>query len=148
MSCLSTISCSPSIIPHAASAIANTGASDHYFAETTPLINTNPFTPHTTIRTATGEQQTLIATAQLAIPALPTNASQLGHIIPGFKNSLISIGKLCNADCTAMFDKKRLTVQDSTGATILIGTCKHMAACLWRVDFTPQMGPAALLTSA
>ena len=55
-----------------ATAIADTGASDHYFTSAAPLLHINPSAPRTTIRTATGESQLSTATAQLGIPSIPT----------------------------------------------------------------------------
>ena len=67
--------------------------------------------------------------------------------MPGFKNSLISIRKLCDAECTATFDKNKLTVYDNTGAIVLSGTREQAGAQLWRVNIAPQTLPAALLTT-
>jgi|APFre7841882793_1041355.scaffolds.fasta_scaffold00653_2 hypothetical protein len=40
--------------------------------------------------------------------------ARMGHIIPGFMNNLLSLGKLCDAGCTAGLDKNTLTVSDET----------------------------------
>ena len=123
--CLTTTSlvptCSP---PHCNTAIADTGAMDHYFTATAPLTDINPAAPHTTIRTATGEQHTSIAMAQLAIPAIPTKSARTSHIIPGLTNNLLSLGKLCDANCTAQLDKHTLRVHNKQGKLILMGHCE------------------------
>ena len=86
------------------------GASDHYFTETAPVSNNDTMVPKTTILTATGERCTSMGTAQLNISTIPTTLAQTGHIMPGFKNNLISISKLCDANCTAYFDKNHIIV--------------------------------------
>ncbi len=72
--------------------------------DSAPLLNLNRLAPHTTIRTATGEAKTSIATTQLALPTLPTMEARTGHIVRGFTINLISLGKLCDVGCTAFMD--------------------------------------------
>ena len=60
-----------------------------------------------------------------------------GHIIPGFTNNLLSLGKLCDADCTAHLDKHSLLVNDKFGKPILQGKREAAGARLWRVDIAP-----------
>ena len=130
------ISCSPP--SHAINtAIVDTGASDHYFTPGAPLLHVNTAAPSTTIRTATGEAKSSTATAVLTIPSIPTLAARTGHIIPGFTNNLISLGKLCDADCTAYLDKTSLHVTDKNGNKVFHGTREPTGARLWRVNITP-----------
>ncbi len=150
--CLTTTSLVPTCSPHHTNtAIANTGATDHYFTSATPLMKINPAAPRTTIRMATGEQRTSTATAQLAIPAIPSEAAQTGNIIPGLTNNLLSLGKLCDASCTVQLDKHMLRVHDKHGNIILTGHCKLTGARLWRIDIAqhirsdPQAATAALI---
>ena len=77
-------------------AIADTGTSGHYFTASAPVADINPSAPRITIRTAVGSPHTSTATAQLALDTLPSPQARSGHIIPGFTDSLISIGKLCD----------------------------------------------------
>ena len=139
--CLATaaLSCSPPLTSTLTSttAIADTGASDHYFTTDAPLLDINPAGPRTTIRTATGEAKASSATAVLAIPAIPTLAARTGHIIPGFTNNLLSLGKLCDADCSAYLDKRQMVIHDNTGKEILKGIREPTGARLWRVNITP-----------
>ena len=150
--CLTTTSLEPTCSPpHSNTAIADTGATDHYFTSAAPLTNINPAAPRTTIRTATGEQCTSTATAQVAIPAIPTEAARTGHIIPGLTNNLLSLGKLCDAGCTAHLNKHMLRVHDKHGSLILTGHRELTGARLWRVDIAqhirsdPQAATATLI---
>ena len=61
-------------------------------------------------------------------------AACTGHIIPGFTNNLISLGKLCDNGCTATLDKHHLIVRDGAGHTILHGKRETAGARLWRVN--------------
>ena len=90
--------------------------------DSAPLLNLNRLAPQITIRTATGEAKTSIASAQLALPTLPTMEARTGHIVPDFTNNLISLGKLCDAGCTAFMDRHHITINDSLGNHILTGT--------------------------
>ena len=103
---------------------------------TAPVINHNPHAPPTTIRTATGTQHTSTASAQLALPTLPNNTARQGHIIPGFTNSLLSLGQLCDAGCTPHFDKQHMRIRNAAGTPIRTGTRDATGARLWRVDIT------------
>jgi hypothetical protein len=118
-------------------AIADTGASDHYFMESAPLVQIDGNAPITKIRTATGELKASLASALLAIRGLPTQQARTVHIIPGFTNNLLSLGKLCDADCTAYIDKNHLNVYNSHGQKILHGDREQTGARLWRVNIAP-----------
>eukprot|EP00804_Cyclotella_cryptica_P011138 CCRYP_020836-RA/>CCRYP_020836-RA protein AED:0.37 eAED:0.69 QI:0/0/0/1/0.5/0.33/3/0/452 len=101
-------------------AIADTGASGHYFLPEAPLTNINAHAPRTTIRTATGQPLYSTGTATLNLPTIPP-VTQHGHIVPGLTHNLISIGTLCDAGCTALFTANALTVTGAAGTTILSG---------------------------
>jgi hypothetical protein len=134
-----TITCSPQSIQHA-TAIIDTGASDHYFTPSAPVVNIDPNAPKTTIRTSTGEARTSTGAAVLAIPGIPLLRACTGHIIPGFTTNLLSLGKLCEADCTAYIDKHKLEVNNKEGHKILHGAQEPTGRRLWRVDIA---GPPA-----
>ena len=102
-------------------AIADTGASGHYFLPEPPLTNINSHAPRTTIRTATGQPLYSTSTVTLNLPTIPP-VTQQGHIVPGLTHNLVSIGTLCDAGCTALFTANTLTVTDSAGTTILSST--------------------------
>ncbi len=135
--CLATaaISCSPPSNNY--TAIVNTGASDHYFTSSAQLLHIDPSAPRTNICTATGEQRSSSTFAQLAIPGIPTVAAWTGNIIPGFTNNLISLGKLCDTDCTAVLDKHSLRVHNKHRQCVLTGQRETEGPRLWRVNIAP-----------
>ena len=82
----------------------------------------------------------------LTISTVPTALARTGHIMPGFKNNLISISQLCNPNCTAYFDKNHIMVRDKHSKPVLHGTREHTGARLWRVNINPAATqPSALL---
>ena len=70
-----------------------------------------------------------------------------GHIIPGFTNNLLSLGKLCDEDCSAHLDKHKLEVLDKHGNKILHGDREQSGARLWRVNIAPEPPPPAASTT-
>jgi hypothetical protein len=90
---------------------------------------------------ATGEARTSTGAAVLAIPGIPSRHARTGHIIPGFTNNLLSLGKLCDADCTAYIDKHKLEVHNKEGHKILHGTRDSAGPRLWRVDIASRPEP-------
>eukprot|EP00804_Cyclotella_cryptica_P017260 CCRYP_016818-RA/>CCRYP_016818-RA protein AED:0.44 eAED:0.63 QI:0/0/0/1/0/0/2/0/198 len=122
-------------------AIADTGASGHYFLAEAPLTNINTHAPRTTIRTATGQPLYSTGTATLNLPTIP-QVTQQGHIVPSLTHNLI--GTLCDAGCTALFTANTLTVTDSAGTTILSGTRDTNAPRLWKINLRPPQDPIAL----
>ena len=130
-----TINCSPPRQHlHNTTAIIDTGASNHYFTPNAPLSCIDSTAPHTTIRTATGETKTSTAFTCFALPTHIPTAACTGHIIPGFTNNLISLGKLCDNGCTASLDKQNLWVRDDSGRIILHGKRESSGARLWPVN--------------
>ena len=112
---------------------------------TAPLTNINKSAPSTTVRTATGQHTTSSATAHLTLPDLPATARQ-GHIMPGFTNNLVSIGRLCDADCSAYVNKTSVTIYDKANTPILHGYRETTGAKLWRFNLAtppPQEAFAA-----
>jgi hypothetical protein len=75
----------------------------------------------------------------LAIPTIPSIQARTGHIIPGFTNNLLSLGKLCDDNCSAYLDKQILEVRDKQGNKILHGDREQSGARLWRVNIAPQL---------
>ena len=71
--------------------------------------------------------------AELDLPMLP-NAARTAHIFPKLASgSLLSIGQLCDAGCTALFEKRKLYIFHK-GKIILQGT--RQPSRLWTIDST------------
>ncbi len=94
-----------------AEALLDTGATSHFFLTQAPIQNKRT-DPHP-ISVCLPNGQTLRSTHKGDIPILhmlPPTARQC-HLIPGMKNfSLISVGKLCDAGCQAIFNSTTVTI--------------------------------------
>ena len=53
--------------------------------------------------------------------------------MPAFKNTLIGVGPICDADCTVVLKKKDVTVLSPKGEPILQGWREEKLPRLWRV---------------
>ena len=67
-----------------------------------------------------GQTLKAVESAILPIPQLPTRARQ-AHVVPGLKpGALVSLGTICDAECTANFTKDKVTIQYE-GKVVLTG---------------------------
>ena len=62
-------------------------------------------------------------------------AAKTAHILPGLSNSLISIGKLCDAGMTATFNKNTVGI-NKDNKTVLTGH-RHATTGLWMLPLAP-----------
>lgn len=111
--------------------IADTGASGHYLRTNDPhQIDGTPKPP---IMVGLPNGASLHSTNKnctLALPQLPKGARD-AHILPGLTHSsLVSIGKLCDAGCTASFNQQKVIVHKK-GNTLLEGK-RDFRTGLWR----------------
>ena len=101
--------------------IVDTRATDIYFAADAPIVNINPSDPTVKVDTATGKKQQSTGTGDLNLPQIPSGLPITGHIMPGFRHTLIGVGPLCDADCTVTFTSEAVIVRDIQGMTVLTG---------------------------
>ena len=59
--------------------------------------------------------------AHLPFPQLPS-AATTGHVFPHLRNSLVSIGQICDQDYVALFDKKKMRIYESKTIRPLLNT--------------------------
>ena len=52
-----------------------------------------------------------MATGQLALPNLPNTFPSTGHIMPGFKHTLLGVGPICDAERTVTFSRDAVVVR-------------------------------------
>jgi hypothetical protein len=116
---------------HNITAIADTGASGHYLRTNDPYKTDGTTRSPILVGLPNGANlQSTNQTCNLDLPQLP-QAARDAHILPGLTHSsLISIGKLCDAGCTAIFDEHKIIIQKETN-TILKGT-RDLRTGLWR----------------
>ena len=85
------------------------------------MVNIDRTAPKVTVVTATGQTQLSTGTGELNLPNLPSNFQATGHIMPGFRHTLIGVGPLCDADCTVTFTSTAVVVRDLQGNPVLTG---------------------------
>ena len=73
------------------------------------------------VGTANGQVETSAEKSTLPIPQLAADSPKTGYIMPSFTNTLIGVGPICDAKCTAVFKKKDVTVLSPEGKPILRG---------------------------
>ena len=136
----------PSPIP-TTSIISDTGASGFYLSKGPPCSTINPQAPKVLVGTATGQTQASSDSCHLNLDLPVTDA----HIMPGFQNFLLGIGKLFDEYCTVLFTKHSVQVFNIDGDTILTGRCDHSGSRLWCFSLLPQntdTPPAAPITTS
>ncbi len=99
-----------------------------------PVTIINKKAPPTTVRTATGHAITSTASATLANHATLPPQACTGHIMPTFTNNLLSLGKLCDANCHVHLNKHALHVYNNAGTLVLRGDREPTGARLWRLN--------------
>ena len=100
--------------------IADTGANGNFLTPAAPCnrkLNTT-----SDIRAIMPDGGTIQATyrAHLPFPQLPSAAST-NHVFPHLRNSLVSIGQICDQDYVALFDKHKMQIYEKGHNTTTIG---------------------------
>jgi Reverse transcriptase (RNA-dependent DNA polymerase) len=117
--------------------IADSGCTAHFCTTTLPVTDKTIAARPLTIRNPNGSTMKSTHTALLDIPALPL-AARTVHIVPDLhENSLISIGQLCDADCTVAFTKHDVTVAYQN-EPVLTGS-RTPPHGLWHLDPSDSM---------
>ena len=99
--------------------ISDTGATGHFLQPTAPHNQYTSGAPPIVVSIPNGEAVRSTQECQLQLDQLPAQA-RTGHILPGLaRHSLISIGHLCYAGCTAEFTANKVKVKK--GVNIIIG---------------------------
>ena len=85
-------------------------ATDIYFAADAPIVNVNFSAPTIKVGTATGQTQQSTGTGGLNLTQLPSGLPITGHIMLGFRHTLIGVGPLYNSNCTVTFTREAVIV--------------------------------------
>ena len=71
-----------------------------------------------------GDNITAKAQYNLHLPHVSQEASE-ADVLPSFKHSLLSVGQLCNDDCTAIFSKHKCTIYNKQNKPVIICIRNH-----------------------
>ena len=130
------------------SAIADSGATDHFItlADSAACSNHQPSPKSPCVAAANGSF--MKASHSITVP-LSTHLSPLattGHVLKGLStNSLISISKLCDDDCVALFTKYDVRIMKN-GNVIIRGQRQNNG--LWNIPFAPKSSLPSIVTNA
>ena len=108
--------------------IIDTGTSHHNlaFGDSDPQqyvsYTTNPHPPQVMI--PNGANITAHAHYNLQLENVSQQASK-ADILPSFKHSLLSVGQLCDDDCTAIFSKHKCTIYNKRNKPVITGIRNH-----------------------
>jgi len=130
--------------PHSAYANADTGATGHFIAhhDLPGLVDVKPSIKPLGVTLPDGSVIRSTHTALLNIASLPTESRRC-HIFPALDatGSLLSIGKLCDSGCIAIYDKRSVTIHRD-GIMILQGH-RDPTSRLWMIDINDTKTAAA-----
>ena len=76
--------------------------------------------------------------ATLPITQVKEDLPAKEYIMPTFKNTLIGVGPIYDADCTVVFKKEDVTVLSPKGEPILQGWREDKLPRLWRFALSPD----------
>ncbi len=132
-------SCNPTNLPTSHTGMAESGASDIYFASNAPVANLNPTAPSVGVRVANGLPVRSVASAALAsAPSLPPAAMQ-GHVMPSFPHTLIGLGPFADLGCQIVFSKHAVSVIHPDGHSILNRWREQDGPRLWCIPLKATM---------
>jgi hypothetical protein len=101
-----------------------------------PVANYNPQAPTIGVCMANSRPERSVASSTLvSATALPT-AALLGHVMPNFPHTLISLEPFANQDCTIIFTQTAVTVYHPDGHPILSGWRDETGLRLWHFPLT------------
>ena len=118
-------------------AIADTGATSHYMAHhNAPCLSITPAIKPITVQLPNKAVMRNTHEGQLSLPGLPPTAG-CTYLFPTMQTSLLSIGQLCDADCTATFDKHKVAINHNN-IEVMHGK-RNAQSGMWQIELaTPN----------
>ena len=113
------------------SAILDSGCTGHYFPPGFPLSNVQPNHHSLQVKLPDSSYIQSTHTANVPIPTLPPSATQ-AHVFPHLHSALMSVGKICDADCSVTFTSRQVTIVNSQDDTIATGS-RDLSTGLWNL---------------
>ena len=126
------------ILRRADTAILDSGATGFYFSADAPVTDINTNGPAILVGTASGQRHSSTITAAHQLPDLPADFPRTGHVMKGFRDTLLGLGPICDAGCTVTFDDKAVTIKDREGRTVLSGWRDDDGPRLWHINLRPS----------
>jgi hypothetical protein len=134
--------------------IIESGATVHFFKVSSNLIGLKPATTIIAVSLPDGAHIKSTHTGTLPIPGLPSSACR-AHVFPPLQShshSLLSIGKLFDHGCKAVFNNYCVTIT-CNDIILLTGTRSTSTNGLWTLDpiaptTTPSVEPSSPITGS
>ena len=123
-------SCCSSLLKHE-SAIADSGTTNTFVTTNATVSNPNSNAPVMTVKVANGQYSYSKGTATLKLKDLPAETT-IAHIMPGFPDSLLSIGNLCDAGLHCTFTRTSVHAYDPITKIIKLQGWRDNKSRLWR----------------
>ena len=135
-------SSSPNPTPssHHATAILDSGASNHFLGPNVPLSHLHHNAPPLSVRTADGTTHQSNTTATIHLDTTPPLTAS-GYVIPNFPHTLLSVGKIVDENCRVLFDNHKVSVLNNSNRPILTGWREASGSRLWRLPITENPNP-------
>lgn len=119
--------------------IIDTGCTVHLCTPETHLVDRQVTTSPITITIPDGNTMTSTHEGHLDIPELPP-AATLTHVVPELNShSLVSMGQLCDAGCTATVDQN--TIDISYEGNVILSGERSDTTTLWHLKYNPNHQP-------
>ena len=106
-------------LPPEQTGIVDSSATNLYIAPNVPYGKLNMTAKNIRVGTANGQVAISTSHATLPIQQLAEDFPTTGYIMLTFKNTLIGVGPICDANCTVVFRKEYVTVMSPDGKPIL-----------------------------
>ena len=127
--------------------MADTGATGHFLDKRTSILKTTAVSrtnPSIDVLLPNNQIMQSSHTSSLPIPSLPASATK-AHVFSSLASgSLLSVGKLCDHKCTAIFTNNKVTIHNSnkiditaTAPPILQGTRNAPLQPLYKINLPP-----------
>ena len=110
-----------SILSTKSTGIVNSRDTDIYFDINSPVVNIDHTAPKFTVGTTTGQTQQSTGTGDLDFPHLLSEFTIKGHLVSGFRHTLVGVGPICDADYTVTFTREAAIVRDKQSTPVLTG---------------------------
>ena len=101
------------------------------------MVNIDLAAPKVKVGIATGQTQQSTETGDLYLPHLPLGFPIKGHLMLGFRHTLIGVCPLCDSNCTVTFMREAVVVQDKQNTPVLTGWREATESRLWRISLQP-----------
>jgi hypothetical protein len=120
-------------------AILDSGCTSNFLSAAAPCSDKQAVHVPLNVNMPNGTKIQLAHTCNLLLTDLPPQALQ-AHILPGLvHNSLISVGQLCDNECSVTFTQNQVTVSKN-GKNVMYGS-RDPKSRLWRVNLKQKFEP-------